>query len=80
MMVPPPAAYTETRAAIKEHSVHVFRGQDVTEETQVTFSRLLPSGSRHQRRRRRSMVMHSRQQMGRVGPNASENGQITWRR
>jgi len=33
------AAYRETRAAFEEHSVLVFRGQDVTDETQLAFSR-----------------------------------------
>jgi alpha-ketoglutarate-dependent 2,4-dichlorophenoxyacetate dioxygenase len=33
------AAYEETRAAFEEHSVLVFRGQDVTDETQIAFSR-----------------------------------------
>jgi len=33
------AAYKETRAALEEHSVLVFRGQDVTDEAQLTFSR-----------------------------------------
>src|SRR5947209_4963481 len=33
------AAYQETRAAFEEHSVLVFRGQEVTDETQLAFSR-----------------------------------------
>ena len=33
------AAYKETRAALEEHSVLVFRGQDVTDEAQLAFSR-----------------------------------------
>ena len=33
------AAYEETRAAFEEHSVLVFRGQDVADETQLAFSR-----------------------------------------
>jgi alpha-ketoglutarate-dependent 2,4-dichlorophenoxyacetate dioxygenase len=33
------AAYNETRAALEEHSVIVFRGQDVTDEVQLAFSR-----------------------------------------
>src|SRR4030088_1821265 len=33
------AAYKETRAALEKHSVLVFRGQDVTDEAQLTFSR-----------------------------------------
>jgi alpha-ketoglutarate-dependent 2,4-dichlorophenoxyacetate dioxygenase len=33
------AAYRVTRAALEEHSVLVFRGQDVTDETQLAFSR-----------------------------------------
>jgi alpha-ketoglutarate-dependent 2,4-dichlorophenoxyacetate dioxygenase len=33
------AAYKEVRAAFDEHSVLVFRGQDVTDETQIAFSR-----------------------------------------
>src|SRR5262249_26568444 len=33
------AAYKETRAAFEEHSVLVFRGQDVTDEAQLAFSR-----------------------------------------
>lgn len=32
-------AYERTRAAFEEHSVLVFRGQDVTDETQLAFSR-----------------------------------------
>ena len=34
-----PAAYEETRAAFEAHSVLVFRGQDLTDETQLAFSR-----------------------------------------
>jgi alpha-ketoglutarate-dependent 2,4-dichlorophenoxyacetate dioxygenase len=33
------AAYRETRAALEEHSVIVLRGQDVTDEAQLAFSR-----------------------------------------
>jgi alpha-ketoglutarate-dependent 2,4-dichlorophenoxyacetate dioxygenase len=33
------AAYKATRAALEEHSVLVFRGQDVTDEAQLAFSR-----------------------------------------
>jgi alpha-ketoglutarate-dependent 2,4-dichlorophenoxyacetate dioxygenase len=33
------AAYKEARAALEEHSVIVFRGQDVTDEVQLAFSR-----------------------------------------
>jgi alpha-ketoglutarate-dependent 2,4-dichlorophenoxyacetate dioxygenase len=33
------AAYKITRAALEEHSVLVFRGQDVTDEAQLAFSR-----------------------------------------
>ena len=33
------AAYQETRAAFEEHSVIVFRGQEVTDEVQLAFSR-----------------------------------------
>ncbi len=33
------AAYRETRAALEEHSVLVFRGQDITDEAQIAFSR-----------------------------------------
>jgi alpha-ketoglutarate-dependent 2,4-dichlorophenoxyacetate dioxygenase len=33
------AAYTAVRAAFEEHSVLVFRGQDVTDEIQLAFSR-----------------------------------------
>src|ERR1700746_3686121 len=33
------AAYNATRAAFEEHSVIVFRGQDVTDEVQLAFSR-----------------------------------------
>ena len=33
------AAYGGTRAALEEHSVLVFRGQDVTDEAQLAFSR-----------------------------------------
>ena len=33
------AKYNETRAAFEEHSVLVFRGQDVTDEAQLAFSR-----------------------------------------
>ena len=33
------AAYKEARAALEEHSVIVFRGQDVTNEVQLAFSR-----------------------------------------
>ena len=33
------AAYNETRAALEEHSVIVLRGQDVTDEAQLAFSR-----------------------------------------
>ena len=33
------AAYAAARAAFEEHSVLVFRGQDVTDESQLTFSR-----------------------------------------
>jgi alpha-ketoglutarate-dependent 2,4-dichlorophenoxyacetate dioxygenase len=33
------AAYKEARAAFEEHSVLVFRGQDVTDEAQIAFSR-----------------------------------------
>src|SRR5260370_41753568 len=33
------AAYKQTRAAVEEHSVLVFRGQDVTDEAQLAFSR-----------------------------------------
>jgi alpha-ketoglutarate-dependent 2,4-dichlorophenoxyacetate dioxygenase len=32
-------AYKETRCALEEHSVLVFRAQDVTDETQLAFSR-----------------------------------------
>jgi alpha-ketoglutarate-dependent 2,4-dichlorophenoxyacetate dioxygenase len=32
-------AYKEARAALEEHSVLVFRGQDVTDEAQLAFSR-----------------------------------------
>jgi alpha-ketoglutarate-dependent 2,4-dichlorophenoxyacetate dioxygenase len=32
-------AYRETRAAFEEHSVLVFRGQDVTDDAQIAFSR-----------------------------------------
>jgi alpha-ketoglutarate-dependent 2,4-dichlorophenoxyacetate dioxygenase len=32
-------AYRQVRAAFEEHSVLVFRGQDVTDETQIAFSR-----------------------------------------
>jgi len=33
------AAYADVRAAFEEHSVLVFRGQDVTDHTQLAFSR-----------------------------------------
>src|ERR1700682_1176427 len=33
------AAYAETRAALEEHSGLVLRGQDVTDEVQLAFSR-----------------------------------------
>jgi alpha-ketoglutarate-dependent 2,4-dichlorophenoxyacetate dioxygenase len=33
------AAYRQTRAVFEEHSVVVFRGQDVTDEVQLAFSR-----------------------------------------
>src|ERR1700730_6138875 len=33
------AAYTAARAAFEEHSVLVLRGQDVTDELQLAFSR-----------------------------------------
>src|SRR3989475_10211986 len=33
------AAYKETRAALEQHSVVVFRGQEVTDEAQLAFSR-----------------------------------------
>src|ERR1700746_2068988 len=33
------AAYNATRAAFEEHSVIVFRGQEVADETQLAFSR-----------------------------------------
>jgi alpha-ketoglutarate-dependent 2,4-dichlorophenoxyacetate dioxygenase len=33
------AAYRQVRAAFEEHSVLVFRGQDVTDDTQLAFSR-----------------------------------------
>src|SRR5262249_16286509 len=33
------AAYDAVRAAFEEHSVIVFRGQEVTDETQLAFSR-----------------------------------------
>ena len=33
------AAYAATRAMLEEHSVLVFRGQDVTDEIQIAFSR-----------------------------------------
>ena len=33
------AAYRQTRAAFEEHSVLVFRDQDVTDETQIAFTR-----------------------------------------
>jgi alpha-ketoglutarate-dependent 2,4-dichlorophenoxyacetate dioxygenase len=33
------AAYREVRAAFEEHSVLVFRGQEVTDDTQLAFSR-----------------------------------------
>ena len=33
------AAYQKTRAAFEEHSVLVFRGEDVTDEAQLAFSR-----------------------------------------
>ena len=33
------AAYKETRAAFEQHSVIVFRGQEVTDEAQLAFSR-----------------------------------------
>jgi alpha-ketoglutarate-dependent 2,4-dichlorophenoxyacetate dioxygenase len=33
------ATYNETRAAFEEHSVLVFRGQEVTDEAQLAFSR-----------------------------------------
>ena len=32
-------AYNETRAAFEQHSVLVFRGQEVTDEAQLAFSR-----------------------------------------
>jgi len=32
-------AYRQTRAAFEEHSVLVFRDQDVTDEMQIAFSR-----------------------------------------
>ncbi len=34
-------AYKETRAAFEAHSVLVLRGQDVTDEAQLAFSRRL---------------------------------------
>jgi len=34
-----PAAYSKVRAAFEEHSVLVFRGQEVTDEAQLAFSR-----------------------------------------
>jgi len=33
------AAYKDVRAAFEEHSVLVFRGQDVSDETQIAYSR-----------------------------------------
>src|SRR5258706_14137155 len=33
------AAYKEARAALEQHSVIVFRGQEVTNEAQLAFSR-----------------------------------------
>jgi alpha-ketoglutarate-dependent 2,4-dichlorophenoxyacetate dioxygenase len=33
------AAYKEVRAAFEEHSVLIFRGQDVSDETQIAYSR-----------------------------------------
>jgi alpha-ketoglutarate-dependent 2,4-dichlorophenoxyacetate dioxygenase len=33
------SAYNETRAALEEHSIIVFHGQDVTDEVQLAFSR-----------------------------------------
>src|SRR5580704_5600459 len=33
------AAYDQVRAAFEEHSVLIFRGQEVTDETQLAFSR-----------------------------------------
>jgi alpha-ketoglutarate-dependent 2,4-dichlorophenoxyacetate dioxygenase len=33
------AAYKETRAALEQHSVIIFRGQEVTDEAQLAFSR-----------------------------------------
>ena len=33
------AAYKETRAALEQHSVIVFRSQEVTDEAQLAFSR-----------------------------------------
>ena len=33
------AEYKETRAAFEQHSVIVFRGQEVTDEAQLAFSR-----------------------------------------
>jgi alpha-ketoglutarate-dependent 2,4-dichlorophenoxyacetate dioxygenase len=33
------AAYQETRSALEDHSVLVFRGQDITDESQLAFSR-----------------------------------------
>src|SRR5215472_1188742 len=33
------AAYAEVRAAFEKHSVLVFRGQDVSDESQLAFSR-----------------------------------------
>jgi alpha-ketoglutarate-dependent 2,4-dichlorophenoxyacetate dioxygenase len=33
------AAYAATRVAFEEHSVLVFRGQEVTDEIQLAFSR-----------------------------------------
>ena len=33
------AAYQEARAAFEQHSVLVFRGQDITDDVQLAFSR-----------------------------------------
>ena len=39
MWRPSDDAYKEVRAAFEEHSVLLFRGQDVTDEGQIAFSR-----------------------------------------
>ena len=78
------AAYAAVRAAFEEHSVLVFRGQDVTDEVQLAFSRRFGDAGDHQGRlaRHGHPFRHPhhhrpRRQSGaaRLAPRAAQQGQ-----